>query len=103
MGRGTAPRSGVVEGQDHRDNRFGRGVNIDEHLTRRDTNDLNPQRRQLRIAIDIARGPVTARVRFAIDLECEPGLGAIDVEDEASHRMLAPKLHDPNSPAEALP
>jgi hypothetical protein len=93
----------VVEGQNHRDNRFGCGIDIGKKLSSGNAHNLDPQRLQLRVAIDITLWPIAARMRLTIDLERDFGFGTIEIEDISSHRMLTPKLHDPGTSAEALP
>ena len=51
--------------------------------------DANPLRTQVACATRIALGPICVRV--AVELDGETKVGAIEVEDIRTHRMLPPK------------
>ncbi len=82
---------------------LGDSRSILQHLSRRNTNGLQTLRPQKRIPRLIARGPVPDIVRFAIDLDHQPRIRAVEIELEFAARMLASELHALRLPAQITP
>ena len=101
-GRGTARRSRVVEGQARRcfvDDPAKHRIGISKHLNSGNSQRLDAGRTKPGVARLVPLGPISARVRFAVDLERESGIAAEEIEHERSSGMLAAELQ----PGRTLP
>ena len=94
-GRGTARRSRVVEGQACArcvDYTLGASVGIAQDLSGGNPQRRDPSLGKEGIAFRIALRPVAHVVRDTIDLDPQPCIAAIKVEDEIVTAVLATKL-----------
>ena len=95
MGRGTAPRSGVVEGlsANHCDYARCDILWISQNLPRRNSEHRNSQLCQKVVAPFIFFRSVTNVMRQTIDLDAEPGRRTIEIQHIGANRMLPPHLN----------
>jgi len=104
-GRGTAPRSWVVEGQPRtrlRNDAAHDRVEIAEDLLRRYAQGRDAMREELGVPSCIHSWTLSSPMRFAIDLDREPRVAAVEVETECARRMLVPEF-EPRRPLPQQP
>ena len=104
LGRGTVRRT--VEGHAGfggiYDVRHG-PLEIAEHVPGRHPKRRHAMIGQKRIARVVELGLVAPTMRLAIDLDAQPGFGAVEIEHERTRGMLAAKFKSGWSGAELLP
>lgn len=105
-GRGTARRSRGVEGRalccDMQDVCH-HGVEIAQDIARGDPERLDVMRRQNRIPPFIALRPIAKFMRHAINFDAQANLGAVEIKDIGTGRMLATKLQSIRSRSQLRP
>ncbi len=105
-GRGTAPRSGVVEGQTRNASVSHPGnhsIQIPEHIPSVDAKRHNAVRRKPRITSRIGNRPFLTPMPLAIHLNRQPRIAAEEIEDIVPTRMLPPKLQPLRPSPQHLP
>jgi hypothetical protein len=78
-------------------------VEIGHHLTRRQPQHIKSLRRQIGIALPIPLWPITAIMRFAVNLDCQPPLQAGEIQRNLAQWMLPPELISPRPLAQFAP
>jgi len=106
-GRGTTRHRRVVEGQPRTcsyDNMAYYALNISEYVYRRYSQCRDTSRCEPSISTSIALRPVSTAVRFAIDLDRQPRITAIEVETKLFPcRALSPKFQVAGPLSQLLP
>jgi len=94
-GRGTAPRSGVVEGQARtcfRKDSAQHGVEVAQHFLRGNAQCHDARGCEPGVPTIVTPGTLSKGVRFPIDLDRQSCVGAIKVETIFARRVFAPEL-----------
>jgi hypothetical protein len=91
-GRGTARRSRVVEGQPRcrlSDDETHDAIQIGQHIARRNAQGNYAMRRKPIIPRHVFCGSVAPLMPLAVNLDREPRIATIEIENETAARMLA--------------
>ena len=105
-GRGTARHRRGVEGRARRrlaKNVPHHGVEIAKDIARGDAQRFDAVCGEQGVPPGISRGPILEAMRLAIDFDAQPRLGAVEIEDIRTRRMLATKFQPVRAGAKLCP
>ena len=105
-GRGTIRQGRMVEGQTRQ--RLGRDptnhcIDVLQDIHCRNTKRRDARRTQPLIPLSVAGRTIATRVSFPVNLDCQAGIRAEEVEYVRSRRMLPPELETVRALAKHLP
>jgi len=105
-GRGTAPHRGVVEGEPRttgRDDSVYRPVRVPQHVAGRDAQGRDPLSKKPGVSDRIVARLSRLIVDSAVDLDREPRVAAVEIQDVRTTGMLPAKLEALRTAAKCTP